>query len=125
MGTNLIAEVEEVEVVVLHNKEAVKDIMHQTKIKTIMLNLSLTSKRNLTIIKMSNRKRGLTKNSKTMRIKKVMMTMVAIIGTNLLSIIAHKIIRTTKKSNLLKPLHLWVKASIAFMRSATASLKQG
>ncbi len=106
-----------------HSKVVAKDIMHQIKIKTIILNLSLTIKRNLSIIKMINNKRRMTMNSKMMRIKMVMMIMVATIGTNSLSIIVHKTIRITKKNSSLKPLHLWVKDLIAFMRSVTALLK--
>ncbi len=109
--------------VVHRSKVVAKDIMRKTKIKTIILNQSLTIKRSLTIIKMIKIKRRMTMNSKTMKIKMVMMIMVATIGTSSLSIIVPKTIRITKKNSSLKPLHLWVKDLIAFMRSVTVSLK--
>ena len=72
----------------------VKDSMHRTKIKIKTKKANRISKENLTISKM---RESLRKSLRAMRMKKMMMKMIAITGISSQLIIKHRIIKTIKK----------------------------
>ncbi len=74
-------------------KEA-KDSMHRTKIKITTKKVNRISKENLIISKM---RESLRKSLRAMRMKKMMMKMIAITGISSQLIIKHRIIKTIKK----------------------------
>jgi hypothetical protein len=72
----------------------VKDSMHRTKIKITTKKANRISKENLTISKM---RESLRKSLRAMRMKKMMMKMIAITGISSQLIIEHRIIKIIKK----------------------------